>query len=96
MRENKRVGFDPIALRSWLAEHSEGYAAFLANPLFADEAAARMPGFAEWHAYRALPPVARRPRGLNAGDFASAYRTIPHPAGILEKKRSDGYRLGDR
>jgi hypothetical protein len=57
--------------------------------LYVDEAAALMPGLAEWHAYRSLPSDAQKPSGLNAGDFARAYRALPHPAGILSKARGE-------
>jgi hypothetical protein len=87
MTNDEPVPFNPIALRARLAERDESYAAFLADPLYADEAAALMPGVAEWHAYRCLPPDAQEPSGLTAGDFARGYRDIPHPAGILDKKR---------
>jgi hypothetical protein len=87
MTDDERVSFDPNGLRATLAERDEAYAAFLADPLYADEAAALMPGVAEWHAYRCLPPDAQEPPGLTAADFATGYRAVPHPAGILDKKR---------
>jgi hypothetical protein len=87
MTDNERVTFDPIALRITLAERDEGYAAFLVDPLYADEAAALMPGLTEWHTYRGLPREEQEPPGLTAGDFATTYRGAPHPAGILDKKR---------
>lgn len=89
MMENDGFGFDPLVLRARLAERDAAYAAFLVDPLYADEAAALLPGLSEWHAYRGLPPQAREPPGLTSGNFASAYRDVPHPAGILDKKRVD-------
>ncbi|HEX6367352.1 MAG TPA: hypothetical protein VF006_00385 [Longimicrobium sp.] len=89
MTGTQGVSFDPLALRASLADRDESYAAFLADPLFADEAAAMMPGLAEWHAYRGQPTAEQEPAGLSAGDFANAYRDIPHPAGILEKRRGE-------
>jgi hypothetical protein len=86
MSQNDGVNFDPVALRARLAVCDESFAAFLAAPLYPDEAAARMPGLAEWHAYRRLPPEAREPPGLTSADFASGYRNVPHPAGILDKE----------
>jgi hypothetical protein len=83
------LSFDPLALRATLARRDEAYAEFLAAPLYPDEAAALMPGSTEWHAYRALPPGEQDPPGLTAGDFAEAYRDIPHPAGILDQSRGE-------
>lgn len=87
MVETDGFGFDPLVLRTRLAERDEAYAAFLADPLYADEAAAVMPGLSEWHAYRSLPIEVQKPPGLTSADFASAYRDVPHPAGILDRKR---------
>ena len=87
MGESDGARFDAMRLRAQLAERDESYAAFLAAPLYADEAAALMPGLAEWHAYRGLPCEAREPASLTSVDFAAAYRDIPHPAGMLDKRR---------
>ena len=81
--------FDPFELRERLAERDETYSAFLAHPLYADEAAALMPGLREWHAYRGPPRDAQEPPGLTSADFALAHRDVPHPAGILDRKRGD-------
>jgi hypothetical protein len=88
MVESGGARFDPLRLRTRLAERDESYAAFLAAPLYADEAAAVMPGLAEWHTYRGLPREVQEPAGLASADFAAAYRDVPHPAGILDRKRS--------
>lgn len=89
MGESEGIDFDPIASRARLAERNEHFAACLATPLYADEAWAVMPGLMEWHTYRAVPPEEQDPPGLTAADFARAYRNIPHPAGILSKKRGE-------
>ncbi|HEY0018823.1 MAG TPA: hypothetical protein VGC13_21160 [Longimicrobium sp.] len=81
--------FDPIALRGRLAERNEHFAEFLDHPLHGDEVAASSPGWTEWYAYRALPADAQDPPGLTSADFARAYRDIPHPAGILDRKRGE-------
>lgn len=87
MTESEGVRFDPMTLRARLAEYDESYAVFLADPLYADEAAALMPGLTEWYAYRGLRSEAQEPPGLTSADFASAYRDVSHPAGILDTKR---------
>lgn len=78
--------FDPLALRARLAERHAGCAELLEHPLYVDEQAASMPGWREWHAYRDLPPGLQDPPGLTAEDFATAYRNVPRPAGILDRK----------
>ena len=89
MVDSDGVNLDPIALRARLAERNEHFAASLDHPLHADEVAAASPGWAEWHAYRGLPPEDQEPPGLTPADFARAYRDAPHPGGILETKRGE-------
>jgi hypothetical protein len=89
MSKNEVVSFDPIALRGKLAAQSAGLAEFLAFPLSAADDAAQMRGWRDWHAYRGLPPEEQDPPGLTAGDFATAYRGIAHPAGISDARHRD-------
>jgi hypothetical protein len=89
MEEREGAGFDPIAMRAKLAERNEGFAEFLKSPLYADEAEVFMPGFTAYHTYRGLAPEQQDPPGLNSGDFAEAFRGIPHPGGILSIKRGE-------
>jgi len=83
----EQMSLNPNALRVRLAERNEHFAEFLTYPLYMDEVAAASPGWAEWHAYRSLPRDEQDPPGLTAADFARTYRDVPHPAGILDKKR---------
>ncbi|HEU0301231.1 MAG TPA: hypothetical protein VFR37_17335 [Longimicrobium sp.] len=89
MEEHEPVSFDPMEMRARLAERDEYFAEFLRNSLCSDEAAARMPGLYDYYAYRRLPPEEQVPPGLNSGDFANAFRDIPHPGGVLEQTRAE-------
>lgn len=89
MSGNEDVSFDPLALRAKLAAQDEGFAEFLAFPLSAADDAAQLPGWRDWHAYRGLASEEQDPSGLAAGDFASAYRGIAHPAGIPDARHRD-------
>ena len=83
------ISFDPIALRGRLAERNEYFAECLKAPLYRDEAWAAMPGLMEWYEYRAIPAEEQDPPGLTSADFARAFRDIPHPGGILNRKRGE-------
>lgn len=88
MADGDELTFDPVEMRSRLAARNESFAEFLRYPLYSDEAAAKMPGLYDDYAYRALPPEEQVPPGLSSGDFADAFRDIPHPAGVLEQTRA--------
>ena len=90
MEEREPISFDPVQMRTRLAERDPAFAEFLEHPLYPDEAAATMPGLYDYYAYGALLPEERIPPGLTAGDFAKAYRDVPHPGGILEETRGGG------
>lgn len=89
MEDREGLKFDPVAMREKLAARNGYFAACLQDSLYADEAAALMPGWMEWHEYRAIPPEEQDPPGLMPADFARAYRDIAHPGGILNKKRGE-------
>lgn len=93
MEEREPISFDPMEMRARLAARDEYFAEFLRYPLYSDEAAAKMPGMYDYYAYRRLPPEEQVPPGLNAGDFANAFRDIPHPAGVLAQTRAEAWGL---